>query len=233
MSSSVELTALEKSAVELIKSALRTNKLPDDPLFFQRTEKYLTVGGNDYIPFVRLKLDKDLWYIAIRCGDPETGKSYLRLTITDVSEIKKYSKEIAEAFRSSDPKYTERHYANLGDTALSPEMQEFFSLMETPTDSAQKCKLNSSEIAFFTAYVEKLKAVGLNWRNAKPARGSDGVIGVRGGAIRLRSKNIQFKYWPKADSIAIWKKGLSLEECISNLNFWIDDCLRHKDIYEM
>ena len=105
--------------------------------------------------------------------------------------------------------------------------------MEVPTDAAQKCKLNSSEIAFFTAYVERLKAAGLNWKNAKPTRGSDGVIGVRGGAIRLRSKNIQFKYWPKADSIAVWKKDLTLEECISNLKYWINDCIRNKDIYEM
>lgn len=229
----VELSNLEKSAVDLIKAALRSNKLPDNPLFFRRTEKYLTVGGNDYHPFARLKLDKDLWYIALNCVDPETGKNFRRFTISDVSEIGKYSDEIARAFRFSDPNYTERHFASPSDTTLTPEMQEFFSQMETPTESAQKCKLTPSEIAFFTAYVEKLKAAGLNWKNAKPVRGSDGVIGVRGGAIKLRSKNIQFKYWPKADSIAVWKKGLSLEECISKLNYWIDDCLRHKDIYEM
>ena len=233
MLTSVELSNLEKSAVDLIKSALRENNLPDDPLYFRRAEKYLTVGGNDHIPFVRLKLDKNLWYISIRCGDPETKKSYLRFDISDVSEIQKYSNEIARAFRFSDPNYTERHFASLDGVSLSPEMQEFFSRMEVPTDAAQKCKLNSSEIAFFTAYVERLKAAGLNWKIAKPTRGSDGVIGVRGGAIRLRSKNIQFKYWPKADSIAVWKKGLTLEECISNLKYWINDCIRNKDIYEI
>ena len=100
MPTAVELSNLEKSAVDLIKSALRENNLPDDPLYFRRTEKYLTVGGNDYIPFIRLKLDKDLWYVSIRCGDPETKKNYLRFEISDVSEIAKYSHEIANAFHT-------------------------------------------------------------------------------------------------------------------------------------
>ena len=150
MLTAVELSNLEKSAVDLIKSALRESNLPDDPLYFRRAEKYLTVGGNDYIPFVRLKLDKDLWYISIRCGDPETKKSYLRFEISDVSEIAKYSHEIAEAFRFSTPVQSPPaiwRTADISDADLTPEMQEFFGKMEVPLDSKQK--LNSSEIAFF------------------------------------------------------------------------------------
>ncbi len=233
---SVELTALEKSAVELIKSALRANELPDDPLFFRRTEKYLTVGGNDYLPFVRLKLNKDLWYIAIRCGDSETDKSYLRLTISDVSEIEKYSNKIAEAFRFSRIDHADTppavwRTADISGIELSPEMQEFFSKMEVPLDSKQK--LNHSEITFFTAYVEKLKAAGLNWRNAEPARTADGFIRARGGSVRLRTKKTQFMYWPTAAPDAIFEGGLTLEECISKLDYWIKDCLRNRDTYDM
>lgn len=236
MPTAVELSNLEKSAVDLIKSALRENNLPDDPLYFRRTEKYLTVGGNDYIPFIRLKLDKDLWYVSIRCGDPETKKNYLRFEISDVSEIAKYSHEIANAFHFSTPIQADSHptiwrTADIGDTDLTPEMQEFFCKMEVPLDSKQK--LNSSEIAFFSAYVEKLKAAGLDWRKAEPTRTADGYIRARGGAVRLRTKKTQFMYWPTADPNAIFKSGLTLEECISKLDYWIKDCLRNRDIYGM
>lgn len=232
MKNPVVLSNLEESAVELIKSSLRLNNLPDTPLFFRRTENYLTVGSNDFLPFARLKLSKNLWYIALNCGDPETGKNFRRIIISDISEIEKYSDEIAIAFRFSDPKYTEHHFHDVGNTPLSPELKEFFSHMEVPTNAAQKCTLNSDEITFFTAYIEKLKAAGLDWRNSNPIRGSDGTIGVRGGAIRARSKNIKFKYWPDANSIAVWEK-LTLDECILKLSYWIDDCIRHRDIYEM
>lgn len=233
---SVELSTLEQSAAELIKSVLRANKLPDDPLFFRRTEKYLTIGNNDYLPFVRLKLDKDLWYIAIRCGDAETGKSFLRFTISDVSDISKYSSEIAEAFRfntldRSERLPTERRTADISGIELSPEMKEFFSSMEVPLDSKQK--LNPSEVVFFTAYVEKLKAAGLDWRKAEPARTADGYIRVRGGAVRLRTKKTQFMYFPTAEPNAIFEGGLTLDECISKLDYWIKDCLRNRDTYGM
>lgn len=230
-----ELSALEKSAVKLIQSALASNDLPDTPLFFRRTESYLTIAGagNKFHPFARLKLNKNLWYISLNCGDVDTDKNFRRFILSDVTEIQNYSNEIVQAFRFSDPQYTEHHFLNIADTPLSPKLKEFFSRMELPTDTAQKYKLTSDEITFFTAYIEELETVGLNWRNSKPCRGSDGTIGVRGGAIRARSKNIKFKYWPDADSIAIWESGLTLDQCISKLSYWVDDCLRSKDIYEM
>lgn len=233
MQFTTELSDAENTAVEIIKTALRANFLPDEPLFFRRTEKYLTVGGNDYHPFARLKLEKKLWYVALSCGDPQTGRSFQRFAISNVHEIEKYSSEIAQAFRFSNPAYTEHHFADLRNAELNSEMREFFSKMETSTSSAQQCDLNASEITFFTAYVEALKSAGLNWRNANPIRSSDGGIGVRGGSIRLRSKNIQFKYWPSGNPIGVWEKGITLAECISKINYWVDDCLKYKDIYEM
>ena len=52
MLTSVELSNLEKSAVDLIKSALRENNLPDDPLYFRRGErrKYQTANNFSLFP---------------------------------------------------------------------------------------------------------------------------------------------------------------------------------------
>lgn len=103
----------EKKIINIIKSTLTENEIPDDILFFRYTSSYLAVESFKTHPFARIKTTGKLWYIELSCGDTKTGKNFRRFEFVDISEIKNYKKEILVAFRFCDPNYFFRNYANV------------------------------------------------------------------------------------------------------------------------
>lgn len=228
-----KLSVSEKQAVELIKSALSSFGLPCDPLYFRYTDKYLAISGNKYHPFARLKLNKDVWYIALSCGDADTGKNFRRFDLSDVPEISKYSKEICEAFRFCDPQYVKHTYANVNGGDLSSDIQEFFCRLEVPESLSGPFVPTPAEVEFFSAYIEKLKSAGLNWRNVPLKISTDGVIVVRGGRVKLRKKANRISYFKSERGLSTEEKNLSLSECIERQKYWISHCLAYKETYNL
>ena len=196
-----DLTNDENAAIEIIRGVLRTNGLPDEPLFFRRTEKYLTVGASEYLPFARLKLNKNLWYISLRVGDLDTSQNFRRFGISPALTVDTGS-EIEDFFRNAK--------ASGKPTTYIP----------TPDEST-----------FFLAYIEGLKTSGLNWRSVPVEIMSDGAVKVRGGRIRLSKKATYISYTKSSNELATKEKNLSLSEYIELQKYWLADCLENRELY--
>lgn len=224
-----DLTNDENAAIEIIRGVLRTNGLPDEPLFFRRTEKYLTVGASEYLPFARLKLNKNLWYISLRVGDLDTSKNFRRFEISDVSEISRYSAEIVDAFQSlTDEISTYQAPALTADTGS--EIEDFFRNAKASGKPTTYIP-TPDESTFFLAYIEGLKTSGLNWRSVPVEIMSDGAVKVRGGRIRLSKKATYISYTKSSNELATKEKNLSLSEYIELQKYWLADCLENRELY--
>lgn len=225
-----KLSSAEKSAVEIIKSVLRSNGLPEEPLFFRYTDKYLTVGADKYLPFARLKLNKDLWYISLRVGDPDTGKNFRRFEISDVSDVFSYSSEIADAYKSLYAEISEADKVSAEPS--DSELDEFFSNAKIFSAGKQiSYKPTADEAVFFSAYVEAMTAAGLNWRAIEIEIMSDGALKVHGGRIKFGKRNSYMSYTKSKNSLATKEKNLSLSEYVERLKYWISYCLDNKDLF--
>jgi len=227
-----ELISEERAAVDIIKSILREHNLPDEPLYFRYTDKYLTVAADKFNPFARLKLTKDSWYVAFSCGDPVTRKKFLRIDIADVSEIAEHAEEIVSAYRFASPVFSESKPADLEIGSASSDLSEFFRNIVLH-DGSTSFKPSDEELEFFGHYIEGLKASGLNWRAVPVDLMSDGAIKVRGGRIKLRKRGSYMTYTKSKDDLATKVKNLSLAEYIELLKYWVADCVLYKDIYSL
>lgn len=226
------LSEAEKCVIAIIKSTLIENKIPDNVLHFRYTSKYLAVESFKTHPFARIKIGTDVRYIELSCGDKKTGKNFCRFEFTDISEIEKYKEEIIAAFRFCDPNYFLHHYATVGCEGLDEKLYKFFSLLEVPA-AGEIFIPTSSEIEFFSAYINKLEFAGLNWENTKARLMARREISVRGGRIRFGEKSSYMTYTESDGMRSIKAQNLSLHEYIELQKYWVDTCLKYKDIYNM
>lgn len=224
-----ELTSDERAAIEIIKKVLLANGLPDEPLFFRRTDKYLTVSASEHFPFARLKLNKNLWYISLRVGDLDTSKNFRRFEISDVSEISKYSAEIAEAFQSLTDEIS-AYQAPSFTVETGSEIEDFFRNAKA-SGKPTTYMPTPDETTFFLAYIDGLKTSGLNWRAVPVEIMSDGAVKVRGGRVRLSKKATYISYAKSSKELATKEKNLSLSEYIELQKYWLADCLENRELY--
>lgn len=227
-----DLSAEEQSAVEIIKSVLRSHNLPDEPLIYRYAEKYLTVSSDKYNPFVRLKLSKSSWYISLSCGDAVTKKKFRRFDIAKTEDISLYESEIVSAFLFAYPKYAEKKETSLSIAVADKRVREFFSRIVLH-GRVSSFEPNAAEVEFFTAYIDKLEAEGLNWKAVPVDLMTDGAIKVRGGRIKLRKKSTYMLFVKSKSGLATEAKNLTLAEYIELQRFWIADCAANKEIYSM
>lgn len=227
-----DLSNEEQSAVEIIKSVLRSHNLPEEPLIYRYAEKYLTVSADKYSPFARLKLFKSSWYISLSCGDPITKKNFRRFDIEKIEDISLYESEIVAAFLFAYPQYSVKKEMSILSTIADERVREFFSRIVLH-GRASSFEPNAAEVEFFTAYIDKLEAAGLDWKAVPVDLMTDGAIKVRGGRIKLRKKSTYMLFVKSKNGLATEAKNLTLAEYIELQRFWIADCTANKEIYSM
>lgn len=228
------LTSVEKESVVIIKSILSDNGLPPEPLFFRYTENYLAIESRKGLPFSRLKLRKNTWYISLACGDSKSGKKFSRFDISDISSIKDYTNEIIVAFRHCDPERYDRNNVEIIGSELSPDLQRFFGkVTQFSFSKLTSFTPNPSEITFFSSYIEKLKAVGLNWENITIELMSDGALKTRGGRIKFGKKSSYMLYTKPGETLSTKAKNLKLSEYIDFQKYWISECLENRELYRL
>lgn len=242
------LTSKEEIAINNLKKILVDHNFSVENLTVERTQTYLTVRDGKNLPFCRLKMNGNVFYISL-CIDSEDAKKlqdnpyysnlnkenkkFTRFDIASEVDIFNYRDGIISSFQFMNPELRKKRLISLDTIDLSPNMKAFFGKMEAYSDSAQKYKLSNDEIAFFSAYIDKLSEYGLDWTMLKPNRMSDGAIKVWGGCVKLQGKKTYMFYTLPGEELSHYAENLTLPQYIELQRHWVEYCFSKKEIFKL